>query len=323
MNKFNELKYIPRLPLKKLRRFSGGWFCSCPICNEGSSPWKTRMFILTEKKTFITVYCHNCGYDTNLKTFIGQLDPLLHEEYVKEEKQEYLDGLKNGTLVTKEKVQKKEKVNIDNLKYIFNLNSEYFVPAKQSSDAVAFCKKRRIIDFIDDLYYNVHQAHTLTGMVIFPFYTDNKQSLYGFQGRHTSEKRFHTHSKNEGMKIYNYYNVDTSKQVYVFESIIDSMMIDNTTAALGVSIGPEVEERLNDPIYILDNDKKGIDTAIKYASENKKIFIYPKNFGFKDFNEAVCKGFPKTELKQMVNENSYKGFSATVRLNLIKQNRKF
>lgn len=323
MNKYNDLKYITQLPLRNLKKIPVGYVCSCYKCNEGRSPWKTRMFFLTQKKDFTVVYCQNCGYDTNFKTFLKDNFPATYEDYLKEERSELLNDLKNGTLVIKEK-KIQNIINSDlELKYVFRMNKDYFKKAKYYPAAVEFCKRRHITDHIDDLYYNIHPDHALSGMVVFPFYLEDKYHLYGLQGRHTEFKKFHTHSKNESMKIYNFYHVDFELPVYIFEAIIDSLTFDNSLAMLGVSLSDAVLSKMRNPIYILDNDKRGIETALKYAGENKNIFVYPKSFKYKDFNAAICDGVKKSELKQMVTENTFKGFAATVKLNMLKSGRKF
>lgn len=322
MDKFNEIKYIRMLGLNKLKQIPAGFVCSCPICREGKSPWKTRLFILTQKKSFITVFCQNCGYDTNLKTFIKQLNPYIFEDYKKEERAELLADLRSGNLNRKDReVDNGVSKELD-IKYIFNLNKTYFKPANEYSACIDFCKKRNITEHINRFYYNIHPSHMLSGMIIFPFQT-GEGSLYGFQGRHTSTKTFHTHSKNDSAKIFNLFDVDLDEPVYIFESIIDSLMIDNSIAMLGVTISEAVSNKIKNQIFIFDNDKRGIDSSILQAKQNKKIFIYPNSFKYKDFNEAVCKGVPKQELKQMVDENIFDGMKAVVKLNLIKNSRKF
>ena len=311
------------LGLNNLKRIPSGYMCSCPICREGKSPWRTRLYILTEKKSFITVYCHNCGYDTNLKMFIKDTNPYLFEEYKKEEREQLLTDLKNGTVQCKEVKIKNELNNDLNLKYTFTLSNKYFKKATENLKAIEFCKRRKIEEHIDKFYYNVNPNHILSGMIIFPFYFNDGKTLYGFQGRHTENKVFHTHSKNEALKIYNFYNVNYEEPVYIFEAIIDSLMMENSMAMLGVSLSEAVLNRIRKPVYILDNDKRGLQTALQYAKEDKTVFIYPNSFKYKDFNEAVCKGMKKSELKQMVRENTHQGFSAVVKLNLILSGRKF
>lgn len=323
MDKINELKYIHQLSLPKLKRVPSGYMCSCVKCKEGKSPWKTRMYILTEKKSYITVFCQNCGYDTNFRTFVKDFFPYIFEEYKRDERELLLANLKNGTLNRKDVKTSSDLNNDLDLKYVFKLSQKYFKPAKHHPLAVEFCKKRHIEDRIDEFFYNVHPNHTLSGMVIFPFYVGDDHFLYGFQGRHTSVKKFHTHSKNESMKVYNFYRVNFDEPVYIFESIIDSLMIPNSIAMLGVSLSEPVLNSMRSPIFVLDNDKRGIQTAIKYASENKKIFIYPDNFKYKDFNAAVCDGVNRSELKDMIKENTYQGFAATVRLQMVMSKSKF
>jgi len=321
MEKIYELKYIPMLGLKKLKRIQQGFVCSCPICDEGKSPWKTRCFFLVRNRPYIVVFCQNCGYDTNFKTFLAQTNPHLFEDYKREERKLLIEDLKAGNINKKEKYIKPI-INTDlDLKYTFKLNPDYFKPAYEYSAAINFCKKRKIIEHIDKFFYNVHPTHILSGMLIFPFTLDNN-IVYGFQGRHTLNKTFHTFSKNESAKIYNLFGVNSDENVYVFESIIDSLMIENSISMLGVSLSSYVKSKMKNLIYIFDNDKRGIESSIIVAEENKKVLIYPKSFKYKDFNEAVMKGVKKHELKQMIDENVYDGMSAVVKLKLIKNSRK-
>lgn len=322
MEKQNELKYISQLGLNNMKRIFSGYMCSCPVCKEGSSPWKTRLYILTEKKSFITVYCHNCGLDTNLKTFIQKVNPYIYSDYLNEERAEQVQNLKNGTLVKKQSY-KSDFSNEINLQYVFELNNKYFKSAKQFKQAVDFCKKRHIEEHIDTLYYNVHPNHTLSGMLIFPFIMADSEMIYGFQGRHTEHKRFHTHSKNESLKVYNIYNVNIDEPVYVFESIIDSMMMDNSIAMLGTTLSKAITDKMKKPIYVCDNDFTGMKKCLQYLEEGKKCFIFPDNFRYKDFNEAVMDGINKSTLPKLILENVYQGLNgiSKIKLNLTKRKR--
>lgn len=305
MDKLSEMKYIHTIHLPRLKRVQAGWVCSCVKCKEGSSPHKTRMYFLTENKHYITVYCQHCGYSTNLKTFLQEFFPSAYLDYVEEEKLIRYNDIKNGTLVKKEKYQS-ELNNVIDLQYKFKLNRKYFKPAKNYEKAVSFCKKRNILEHIESLYYNVHPKSALSGMVIFPFVTDNGD-LYGFQGRHTEQKRFHTHSKNESMKVYNLFTVKVDEPVYIFESIIDSLMIPNSIAMLGTTLYKPVIAKMPHRIYITDNDKEGMKRCMQYLKEGEKCFIFPEFFHYKDFNEAVCDGYKKQELKRLIKENTFEG----------------
>ena len=303
MNKNSELQFIPRLGLQNLKRVQSGYVCTCPKCGI-NSPWKTKLYILTEHKSFVTVFCQKCGMNTNLRNFIRENRPLLFEEYKAEEKKELYSDIKNGNIFKKQ-VQKSEINTHIELQYKFKLNTKYFKSATAYRESVEFCKKRYITEHIDSFFYNIHPKNVLSGMIIFPFYLEDQETLYGFQGRHCKEKLFNTHSKNESMKVYNMYNVELNKPVHIFESIIDSLMVDNSIAMLGTSLSKPVLDMMKDKIFITDNDKVGKNKALQYLNEGHKCFIYPDNFKYKDFNEAVCAGMPKSELSWLIKDNVF------------------
>jgi hypothetical protein len=305
MEKYKELAYIPRLSILKLKRIQAGYMGSCPICKEGSHPWKTRFYILTENKSHITVFCQRCSYNTNLRTFIKDTHPYLFEEYLAEEKKEFLANLKEGTLIHKEQRQS-EINNIINLQYTFKFG-QYFKPAAKYREAVEFCQKRHISEHIDKFYYNIHPSKIMGGMLIFPFLLEDQETLYGFQGRHTKVKTFFTHSKNEFMKVYNLYNVNLSETVYIFESIIDSLMVPNSIAMLGTTLSKPILDMIKHKVFIPDNDNVGKQRTLQYLKEGYRCFIFPDNYKYKDFNEAVCDGVKKSDLILLIKCNTFEG----------------
>lgn len=312
MDKIHELPYIHRLGLKNLKPFNKGYMCSCLKC--GNTTNKRKMYILTEGKSFITVFCQRCGYDTNLRTFIKDFNPILLQEYDEEDKRLKLDNLKNGTLFKKE--PKKVVINTDiQLQYKFTLSDRYFKPAREYSKAIDFCERRQITDYIDRFYYCVHPDNIMSGMLIFPFLLNDQETLYGFQGRHTDQKLFYTHSRNESVKCYNIFNVNPKETVYIFESIIDSLMIPNAVAMLGTSLSTQVENLIPKRVYVFDNDKVGLTRTIEYLEKGEKCVVLPTTLKFKDFNEAVCKkGFKKSDLLTIVKDNTFSGLAGIAKV---------
>lgn len=318
MDKLNELTYIPLLGVRNLKRTPSGYKCSCPICMEGKHPNRTRCYILTNKHDWITVYCQNCNYNSNLKNFIKLINQPLYEQYVEADKREFLNDLNAGTILKRAKTNKPTIIE-SNIRYTFNLNRKYFVSAKTSQQCIDFCKRRKILDFIDDLWYCIHPTKIYGNMIIFPFSIEDK--LYGFQGRRVNQKLFYTHSKNEGMKIYNYFDVDREKRVCAFESIIDSMMVPNSIAMLGTTLNQTTLNKFNSLVFITDNDKTGINRAVEYVKNGHKVFVYPDNFKYKDFNDAVVKGgYKQNTLIDMIDNNTFEGLAGVTRLSF-KQNK--
>lgn len=108
------------------------------------------------------------------------------------------------------------------------------------------------------------------------------------------------------MKIYNIYNVDFDKPVYCFESIIDSLMVENSIAMLGTSLSIPVSNMIKHKIMVTDNDRVGKTKTLQYLNEGHSCFIFPNNFKYKDFNEAVCDGYKKSDLSKLLEDNTFK-----------------
>jgi len=235
--------------------------------------------------------------------------------YRKKEKEEFIAGLKKGSFNLKQKTIKEDKP-ITKLMYQFQLNEKYFKPAKLYREAVEFCKKRKIIDKIDSLYYNTNVKSVLNGMVIFPFYMEDNKTLYGFMGRHTSSKLFHVHSKNSSFKAYGVFQVNKKKPVIVVESIIDSMNIENAIAMVGADLTTGVRDYLKgcELIYANDNDATGIKKALKYSEQKEKVFVWPKGMKAKDFSDLAMLGVPNDQVVKMIMDNTFEGIELKTRL---------
>jgi hypothetical protein len=316
LDKYLEMEFIHQVPLRNFISTEAGFRCSCPVCNEGSHPNKRRCNILTKKYEWIQVTCFNCGLSTNFKEFLRQVSPTIFEDYEKKEKAEWLKNLREGKL--NKKLQDGRTVINTNtpLQYQFELNEKYFRPAKNFEKAVEFCKKRKIIDYIDDFYYNINKKGDNGGMLIFPFYMEDHKTLYGFQGRHTEEKRFNTHSKNESFKVYNIFGVTKDKPVIAVESLIDSLNIDNSISMLGSDLSAKCQYTLRDYelIYAFDSDDTGLKKAVKYGDAGNKVFVWPAMGKIKDFNDLAKLGWTKEEITEFIKRYSYKGLELKARL---------
>jgi hypothetical protein len=153
-------------------------------------------------------------------------------------------------------------------------------------------------------------------MVIFPSYCEDGETLFAFSGRHTDRKLFYIHSKNEAFKVFNIFNVNLKENVFIFESIIDSYTVDNSIASLGSDISENILKMIQKPVFCLDNDNTGRIKTLKYLQKGYKCFIPPVTFSYKDFNEAICNGWTKERLEQLVKDNIYEGFGGVTIINL-------
>ena len=325
MEAHNEIEFIYQLGLRNFHRHAKGFNFSCNQCNDR----KKRAYILVDNGTkgYSTVYCHNCGLSTTVGRFIEMTSPAVYEEYRAAERKEYIENLKQGKIAQKKENAVKtinSMVDVTHNLKLFKFNEKYFHPASSNKDCIAYAKRRKIPDEIfKNLLYNDHPDAPWSNMLIFPF--RKGEFVYGFQGRTIDGmKRFHTFSKNESFKIYNIFNVDLAKPVYIFEAIIDSFYKKNSVAMCGADLSEQVQKMIEQPVYVFDFDKTGVDKAIKYASAGKKVFVCPQELRqFKDFNAAICAGVQPDTLERSVLENTFSGLSAVTRLKFIKKTRKW
>ena len=326
MDILDELEYIPQIGLKRLTKIGIGYNSVCPLC--GNDERKKKLYILTKGKSFISVLCFKCMPEpTNLRHFIELANPSLFEQYKQTEKREYINKLKAGKVLQKKsfkpeaelvsKINEKYKYG---LKYVFKLNPEYFVPASTIPDCVRYAQKRKIpVKIFKKLYFSTHKHQPFSNMLIFPLWYDEER-VYGFQGRSLDRKMFYNFCNNESFKVYNIFNIDPNKTVYIFESIIDSLYTENSIAGLGTSLSEKVLDIVKNRVWILDNDykskyKKGLVEGIKLARQDEKVFIFPDDVEEKDFNEIVCKkNLTSDQLHEMIKNNTYDGLGAAVKL---------
>lgn len=317
MFKSDQIYFLLQCNLQGIKKTESGYNFSCPICGDSKkNQSKRRCWALTRKDpNDLLIFCHNCGWSSKIKLFLEKVNKYLYNEYVAKEKEDNLTKAKQGCS-PKKQTALNNFININiPIKYKFRLNQKYFKPAKNYKEAIEFCTKRKILDRMDSLFYCVHPNSPASGMIIFPCYMEDGETLYAFLGRHTKFKKFHIFSHNESFKIFNIFNVKLDEDVYVFESIIDSYLIENSVAVLGADVSVNVLERIKKPVFVFDNDSTGRKKILKYYKldkEGKKynFFIPPDNFHYKDFNEAYCAGWTKEKLGRLLKDNIYTGIAA-------------
>lgn len=164
---------------------------------------------------------------------------------------------------------------------------------------------------IDDVLYKVQDS------VIIPLYTDSSfTKMYGFYSRSISEKFFSTFMQdiNIGYKIWNYFNIDNTKEVYIFEGIFDAIAsgLDNVIALMGAKLPEDRLREINNPVFVLDNDRTGLLNSIEYARKGCKVYIQNK-YPQKDIN-SLMQDNPDLDVKAFIKNNLYKGILAEVNI---------
>jgi len=295
----------------------------CPICREGKS-WNRKQRLHYYWDDYLkkpNVKCFNCGFSGSLKTYLKAVNPSLYEEYMIEARKEYLEKLKN-----KNKTEnKKEKKFI-----LFEIPEEF--KKIDGTKAEKYLQKRGLIKFKDLFFYcdkniTINDKQIMTkDSIIIPFLKNDK--MYGFQSRKIEEKKFYTYLPNHGLKVWNIFNVDWNKSVFIFESVFDALSsglpLNRIVANLGITFPQDLLDKLKYPIFCLDNqnfDEASRMQSLKYI-DNYHVFIWPKIYEgesvfAKDFNELIQNGWSKEMIKNMILNNIYKGFKGKLKLKLI------
>lgn len=292
--KFEEEELIFYLPLEGLIKKRAGYNFRCPVCGDSKiSPKKKRGWILTGKDHLV-YYCFNCGYCASFRNFLKEYFPDVFEIY-QEKIRSYFNSSKK-TLVFEPKqefiIQSKE----DKGEFITKPLSEFkFVPVNESSEHVKFLKKRKIPKNSWKYFFiDLDKSSKYYFWLIIPFFKDSN-TIFGFQARNIYQKEFRTELfSDKNLKVWNLFNVDLSKDIFVFEGVFDAVFVNNSIAMLGADLTKEItkfipKEKL---VFVFDNDLTGIQKTEKYLKEGFRCVIFPNNFLYKDINDWVINEKP-------------------------------
>lgn len=164
----------------------------------------------------------------------------------------------------------------------------------------------------------------LSEFIIIPLTKGNK--WYGFQALAWKHKQFFVYmvTGNSGHKHWNFYNVDKTKEVFIFEGVYDAMSsgLENSIAQLGANLGEESLKELEKPIFCLDNqhvDEKAKEETLKYLELGYSAFIWPEGADkFKDTNDLRKINVPYEKIANMITNNVNKGMKAVLKMKMMR-----
>lgn len=279
----------------------------CVVCGDSKTGRKHRLH-LYEKGGQTYVKCFNCELSTNMFGFLKTYFPQYLNQYKQENfylninnfreiKTENADININFDWNNVSNSDIAEVENVTNSNTLEYLDSSIFQDLTQSakdyikSRGINYTEKFGKFYTFDGILSVKGKDFDLRHKLIIPFYNEDK--IIGFYSRSIHNKIFLTCNLNEGYKIWNYFNIDKNKEVYIFEGIFDALSfyqmfnIDNVIALCSKDIPQERLKELKKPIFCLDSDRTGINTMLKYAL-NYKVQI--PDTRFKDMNEFLING---------------------------------
>lgn len=151
--------------------------------------------------------------------------------------------------------------------------------------------------------------------LVIPLYIPGTKSVYGFYSRDIRTKKFITFVSTTGYKVWNWFNIDKSKPVYIFEGIFDALSsgLENVIANLGAKIPQQRIDELKEPVFCLDNDRTGILESIRQVNSGYSVYVQPREYLEKDLNEIKL-NHPTLDISNMVESNIFTGISGVTRL---------
>lgn len=332
----DEVKFIHKISpyLERFKEHGGGKFnFKCPICNDGSTGFKTRAWFLPDD--VYVFYCHNCSASMSFGSFLNLKFPEVYKEYVFEK----LKGNdKNSSSIVKF-VQKK------NINYIpHNIIKSLIKPCKDYNDVIKYLESRKIpSSHFKDIYVieDFSELKTIDKYKSSNFLKERRLVLLNYNNEKlingiisralssNSEKRYINLKFYDNPDIFNLYDelgnykINVNKTIYVVEGAFDSMFIDNCIAVNNANL-LRIKKSFTDKmlkhlefVFIPDNDKRNkeiISIYEKIIDANEKIVIFPDYIKGKDINEIILKN-KDIDISKLINENIYKGLTAKIKMN--------
>lgn len=309
----------------------------CPICGDSKiSKFKTRGYVYKNKNR-LSFKCHNCGSNSSFSQFLKNINQEVYNEYK-------LEILKENR-IQNSNIERISNSFVSKIDYFTNHEFNNFEPLKElkkvsdldsNHPVKEYVNKRKIpIEYHNKLYFVIRFMEWVNKYI--PNKFDNKQLkmdeprllipfldengfVFAVSGRSFKKKsiRYMTIKFDENKpKIFGLDTLNKNNHVYVVEGPIDSMFIPNSIAMAGADI--QLNELLpeNNFTIIFDNEPRNLEIIKrmdKNIQQNNKICIWPDYINEKDINDMIINGKTKEEVIDIINENTYEGLKAKLRL---------
>jgi hypothetical protein len=281
------------------RKFDGNYNASCPICREGKS-WlkKKRLYFYPTTSSF---YCFNCNKSWNAFNWIKESSNLTKEEI---ELEAFSSGLAVNVLERgrNNKIVKKEKPNLPHDS--INLNDQQQIGYYKSSThfqlALEYIKSRRLDSAINksDNFYISLTDHFHKNRLCIPYYDRNRHIIFYQTRSLENEEPRYLNKIGYDKSVFGVDRIDSNLDyIFLFEGPIDAMFVKNGVSLAGLSLTHTQEKQLlefpfHEKIWILDNpskDQAAKEQIFNLLNAKQKVFRWPLNSPYKDFNEWAVK----------------------------------
>lgn len=298
----------------------------CPICGDSTTKKHSARLHLYSKNNVDLVHCFNGGCALNEKNFtmhgfLKSFYPSLFDSYKSETSMNSLNKLLNKDafdeiIEIKKNIPKEKPITTHNL-------FEYFSPIDKHMNALNYLGNRGYFynEKHGKFYFGIQdlqigdKLYKITNCIIIPLYFEDE--MYGFYSRNITNKEFWTYMPevNIGYKIFNWFNIDKDKEVYIFEGIFDALSsgLENVIALMGAKIPEDRLKELKKPIFVLDNDKTGLINSLSYSKRGYAVYVQPDKYKEKDMNEFML-NHKELNISDVIKQNIYSGIMAQVKI---------
>lgn len=310
--------------------------CRCPLCGDSDKKKNKKRGGFYVKEGRMMYKCFNCGESKWFSTFLKDFDPNLYKQYAFEKFKGKLER-ESAALAWAEQEFGEEKHVPETQKYIPDIFDT--LPLVSTLDekhrAFIISDNRKLPIYDREIYYAKKFIEWTKGhtdkfaswkdddqeRIVFPW-RDRNGKIIGYSARaldpEITPKSKYYRIFLDDMAKERYFGIDKldeTKQKYVLEGEIDSMMIPNAIALANGKLHTYIDKNA---IYIPDADRrnkhicKGISEMIDLGL---KVCLIPDGSPGKDLNELVVAGMSQSDILKMIHSNTFQGLEARLRFN--------
>ena len=328
-----ESKYVNLLSprLRNFKRKSANlWNFSCPLCGDFKTKTTRARGYIYQRDSKYFFHCHNCGITLSFKNLLKTLDGQLYLDLMVENlrsRPDTNDDEEWKTEISPELIFSDARHELLQLSSIAQLEDDH--PAKiyvnkrqipiQHHSLLRWCPN--FMTWTNKLIpkFSEYSLRHDEGRILLPYFSQD-QKFFAFTGRSLSNDKKYLHVTLNSFipRVFGLERVDTTKTIFVFEGEFDSLFIPNSIAVGGQNIFRLTSiTNIDNYIICFDNEPHSENTKKKMLDalyQGYKIAIWPDKIIEKDINEMFLTGFSVEIIQDIIEQNTFKGLLATLRL---------
>jgi len=321
---FIDVKYINLISsrLSKFKKVKANLYnFRCPICGDSQKQKNKARGYLYQVKNNTNYKCHNCGISISFSSFLKDLDPETHKQYVFEKFKDGKSG-KNFQTESPEDIFGRLKSSKPKFKrnVVIDLPDAFSVDVSRNylETRAIFEGKYFYAENFQEFVNSIRQGtfpNTQYGeeRIVIPLVRNKK--LIGVQGRAISTnpiKYLTIMFDDDAPKVYGLDTINKELPVFVVEGPFDSSFIRNSVALCG-SDGDIRDLEGSTKVFVYDNEprnKEIVNRIERCIEQGERVVIWPLGIRDKDINDMVLSGH---DVQKIVESNVYQGLQAKLK----------